>query len=48
METSATRTEGSGLGLGRVRAEAEMSITHTIEGDTICITAEALIGEGRI
>ena len=43
MESSAGRSDGSGLGLGRVRAEAEMEVSHSVDGDTLCITAEMTV-----
>lgn len=47
MERSAKSTTGSGLGLARVRTEGEMSMSYTVEGDTVSITAEARVHLGR-
>jgi hypothetical protein len=37
---TAQRTDGSGLGLARIRAEGEMTLSHSVEGDTVTIVAE--------
>lgn len=34
------RDGGSGLGLGRIRAEADLSLSYSVEGDLLVITAE--------
>jgi hypothetical protein len=44
MERSAKRKEGSGLGLLRIRAEGEMTMSHTINDDTVCIFAQTHVG----
>jgi len=44
MERSAKRKEGSGLGLIRVRAEGEMTMSHTVNDDTVCIFAQTHVG----
>ena len=44
MERSAKLTEGSGLGLIRVRAEGEMTMSHTVNDDTVCIFAQTHVG----
>ena len=38
---STTRSFGSGLGLARIQAEAEMSLSYSLRGDEVTITAEA-------
>lgn len=43
MERTAKQVEGSGLGLLRIRAEGEMRMTHTLEGDVLCIVAETFV-----
>ncbi len=41
MRRAAKRTDGgSGLGLGRIRAEGDLSLSYSIEGDTLVITAQ--------
>ena len=47
MERSARSTTGSGLGIARVRTEGEMTMSYTIEGDTVSITAEARVQSAR-
>lgn len=44
MERSAKLKEGSGLGLIRVRAEGEMTMSHTVNEDTVCIFAQTTVG----
>jgi hypothetical protein len=44
MERSAKLSEGSGLGLIRVRSEGEMTMSHTINDDTVCILAQTYVG----
>jgi hypothetical protein len=44
MERSAKLKEGSGLGLIRVRAEGEMTMSHTVNDDTVCIFAQTHVG----
>ena len=41
MKKTSTQPVGSGLGLGRVRAEAEMTVKCSVEGDWLCVSAEA-------
>jgi hypothetical protein len=41
MRKTARETDGSGLGLARIRAEAEMSLSAKIEGDRVCVSAQA-------
>jgi hypothetical protein len=41
VRRAAKRTDGgSGLGLGRIRAEGDLSLSYSIEGDTLVITAQ--------
>jgi hypothetical protein len=47
MERSAKRKEGSGLGLLRIRAEGEMTMSHTINDDTVCILAQTYVGRSQ-
>src|SRR5258708_4096053 len=43
MRQAAKEPVGSGLGLPRIRAEAEMALKYQLEGDVVCIIAEAEI-----
>jgi hypothetical protein len=43
MRKTARQTNGSGLGLPRIRAEADMTVGYELEGDLVCISAEARI-----
>ncbi len=44
MERTSKQREGSGLGLLRIRAEGEMKMTHTLDGNVVCIVAETFVG----
>lgn len=44
MERTAKQREGSGLGLLRIRAEGEMKMTHSLDGNIVCIVAETFVG----
>jgi hypothetical protein len=47
MERTAKRRTGSGLGIARVRTEGEMSMSYTIDGDAVCIVAQAEVQSER-
>lgn len=48
MEQAARRTDGkSGLGIARIRCEGGMSLSCSVEGDTVRVIAERAIGRSR-
>jgi two-component sensor histidine kinase len=46
MKIAAKSVDGSGLGLARIRAESDMTLDFALEGDTVCISARASMGNG--
>ena len=47
MRRTMKQPEGSGLGLARIRAEGEMALSLQVEGDRVCLRAQADVQRGH-